>query len=683
MLLFIRLKWKWIRRSMKAAFTCCILGLIVLAAVFIYAVSLGPPSLHTEQNTIYYGADGKVIDEDHGAQERYWISKEEMPESIVQATLAIEDHRFYDHWGFDLRRIASAALTDLKAMKMVEGASTITQQYARNLYLSHEKTWARKIKEAFYAMRLEIFYEKDEIIEGYLNTIYYGHGAYGIEAASRYYFDKHAEELTLAEASMLAGIPKGPSYYSPLNNSENAEERQSVILSRMEELGYISAEKEQKAVAVSLDYYDHSGEAMKTVAPYFQDKVTEEAARILDTDVDSVKTGGYHIYTTLNKSHQKELEQSIDETIANGSEIQTASVIMDSQTGAVTALAGGKDHSKSAYNRVTDAQRMVGSTIKPFLYYAALMRDYTPLTMIASKPTSFELKNGKVYSPSNYNNYYANRKITMAQALALSDNIYAVTTNVDIGPKNFVEALRTFGISGKLPAVPSLALGTASISLYEMVDGYMRMVSGSAAVRAHTITKITDRHGEVVYKYKLNTDTEKSIDPNVAFTVTHMMTGMFDKALNGYMSVTGASISDQLTRMYGGKSGTTDADSWMIGFSPQYTMGVWTGYDDNRDITKTAEHQYSKQLWASTMETIHQPLPVATFTPTPGVKGVYINPKTGKLSGSGCPKERLVYMAEENIPTETCEPNEKSDEEQINRELQDDSWLDGIVDWFS
>ncbi|UOR11215.1 transglycosylase domain-containing protein [Halobacillus amylolyticus] len=683
MLLFIRFKWKWIRRTMKTAVTCGVLGLIAFVAVFIYAVGLGPPSLHTEQNSIYYGSEGKVIDETHGAQERYWISKKEMPEEIVHATLAIEDHRFYDHFGFDFRRIASAALTDLKAMKMVEGASTITQQYARNLYLSHEKTWTRKIKEAFYAMRLEIFYEKDEILEGYLNTIYYGHGAYGIEAASRYYFDKHAKELTLAEASMLAGIPKGPSYYSPLNNAENANSRQEQILSRMEELGYISPNKEQQALKVSLDYYDHSGEATKAVAPYFQDKVTEEAARLLETDVDAIKTGGYHIYTTLNKNHQKELEQSIDQTIANGSEIQTASVIMDSQTGAVTALAGGKNYSESAYNRATDAQRMVGSTIKPFLYYAALLRDYTPLTMVASKPTTFELKNGKVYSPSNYNNYYANRKITMAQALALSDNIYAVTTNVDIGPENFVDTLRTFGISGELPAVPSLALGTASISLYEMVDGYMRMVSGSEAVRGHTITKITDRHDNVLYKYEPDTDTERNIDPNVAFTVTHMMTGMFDTALNGYMSVTGASIADQLTRMYGGKSGTTDSDSWMIGFSPQYIMGVWTGYDDNRAITKTKDHQYAKHLWADTMETIHQPLPAAAFTPTPGVKGVYINPKTGKLSGPGCPKERLVYMDEENIPTETCEQNEKSDEEEINEELKDDSWLDGIVDWFS
>ncbi|UOQ94996.1 penicillin-binding protein [Halobacillus shinanisalinarum] len=683
MLLFIRFKWKWIRRTMKAAVTCGILGLIAFVAVFIYAVGLGPPSLHTEQNSIYYGSNGEVIDETHGAQERYWISKQEMPEEMINATLAIEDHRFYEHFGFDLKRIASAALTDLKAMKMVEGASTITQQYARNLYLSHEKTWTRKIKEAFYAMRLEIFYEKDEIIEGYLNTIYYGHGAYGIEAASRYYFDKHAKELTLAEASMLAGIPKGPSYYSPLNNAENAKSRQEQILSRMEELNYISPNKEQEALTVSLDYSDHSGEATKAVAPYFQDKVTEEAARLLETDVDAIKTGGYHIYTTLKKNQQKELEQSIDQTIDNGSEIQTASVIMDSQTGAVTALAGGKDYAKSAYNRATEAERMVGSIIKPFLYYAALLRDYTPLTMVASKPTSFELKNGKVYSPSNYNNYYANRKITMAQALALSDNIYAVTTNVDIGPENFVDTLRTFGISGELPAVPSLALGTASISLYEMVDGYTRMVSGSEAVRGHTITKITDRHDNVLYKYEPDTDTERNIDPNAAFTVTHMMTGMFDTALNGYMSVTGASIADQLTRMYGGKSGTTDSDSWMIGFSPQYIMGVWTGYDDNRAITKTKDHQYAKHLWADTMETIHQPLPAAAFTPTPGVKGVYINPKTGKLPGPGCPKERLVYMDKENIPTETCEQKEKSNEEEINEELKNDSWLDGIVDWFS
>ncbi|WP_173918535.1 transglycosylase domain-containing protein [Halobacillus sp. Marseille-Q1614] len=688
MLLFIRFTWKWLSRSFKAAFACAVLGVIGLLAVLVYAIMLGPPSLNNAQNTTFYKADGEVMEDSRAGEDRYWISLEEMPDKVVDATLAIEDHRFYNHFGFDLKRMASAALTDLKAMSMVEGASTITQQYARNLYLSHEKTWTRKIKEAMYALRLELFYEKDEILEGYLNTIYYGHGAYGIESASRYYFNKNADDLTLAEATMLAGIPKGPTYYSPLSNEENAETRQERILTRMDDLQFITSEEKQEAVTASLSYYDHSKSDDKSIAPYFQEEVIREAARLLDLKKEEVESGGFHIYTTLVENHQEALENAVEEEMQQNEEIQTAAVVMDSSTGAVTAMVGGRDYTAGTYNRATHAKRMVGSTIKPFLYYAALKNDYTPLTMQESKPTSFKLDNGDVYSPSNYNNYYADDKITMAQALALSDNIYAVKTNMELGPEKLVKTLRDFGIKGDLPEVPSLALGTASIPLYDMVDSYARLVSGSAKVKKHTITKITDQHDNVVYelKDKKKKKKDKKIDRNTAFTVTHMMTGMFDPSLNGYMSVTGASIADQLTRTYGGKSGTTENDSWMIGFSPQYVMGVWSGYDDNRKMTKARDHQYSKEIWASSMEGIHEEVPVTAFTPpSSDLKGVYINPESGKLSSPACPEERLVYMDKDEVPEETCEGTEPEDSDikEIEKELQNDPWYKDVVDWFS
>ncbi|MFC7062293.1 transglycosylase domain-containing protein [Halobacillus seohaensis] len=685
MLLFIRLTWKWLRRGFKAAAACGIVGIIVVLGILAYAITLGPPSLSTSQNTLFYQADGGVIEGHDVGEDRYWISIDEMPEEVINATLAIEDHRFYSHFGFDIKRIGSAVLTDLKAMEMVEGASTITQQYARNLYLTHEKTWTRKIKEAFFAIRLEIFYEKDEILEGYLNTIYYGHGAYGIESASRYFFNKNSDELTLSEATMLAGIPKGPSYYSPLADEDNAETRQERILTRMNDLKYITNSEKNEAVTASLDYYDHSEENAKAVAPFFQDEVVNEAARLLDTDRESIESGGFRIYTTLNEEHQAKLERALTEEFNQETEIETAAVVMDNDTGAVTAMAGGRDYAKSPFNRVTQAKRMVGSAIKPFLYYTALKNNYTPLTMLESKPTSFEIEEGKIYSPSNYNNYYADQEITMAQALALSDNIYAVQTNVDLGPEKLVDTLREFGFDGNLPAVPSLALGTASISLYDMVDGYSRLISGSKNVQKHTITKITDHRDHTLYEYEpvSNEDKDnKPIDKEAAFSITQMMTGIFDPALNGYTSVTGSSIADELTRMYGGKSGTTDFDSWMIGFSPQYVMGVWTGYDDNRKITKARDHQYSKEVWANSMEQIHEPLAISAFTPPPGLKGVYINPASGKLSGPACPKERLVYMSKDDIPKETCEGEEDSDIEEIEKELQEDPWYKSVVDWF-
>ncbi|WP_431802994.1 transglycosylase domain-containing protein [Halobacillus andaensis] len=646
-----------------------------------YAIVLGPPSLSTPQNTTYYLADGEVMEGYDVGASRKWISLDEMPEEVLDATLAIEDHRFYDHFGFDFKRIASAALTDLKTMELSEGASTITQQYARNLYLSHEKTWLRKLKEAFYAIRLEIFYDKDEILEGYMNTIYYGHGAYGIESASRYFFNKHASDLTLAESTMLAGVPKGPSYYSPLADEENAESRQAQILSRMNDLEFITNSEKDEAVTASLNYYDHSSEEAKAVGPYFQDEVVKEAARLLDVEVEAVESGGFHIYTTLNPEHQSKLEEALKEEFGSASEIETAAVIMDNDTGAVTAMAGGRDYSASSFNRATQAERMVGSTIKPFLYYAALQEGYSPLTMQESKPTSFELEDGDVYSPSNYNNYYAEDEITMAQALALSDNIYAVKTNLELGPKKLAKTMNNFGFKEDLPAVPSIALGTPSLSLYDMVNGYSKLTGASSSVEKHTITKITDHRENVLYEYEPVSQDDFKVDKKDAFSVTHMMTGIFDSALNGYMNVTGSSIAGELSRTYGGKSGTTDSDSWMIGFSPQYVMGVWSGYDDNRKITQPRDQQYSKELWANTMERIHEDEPVSAFSPPKGLRGVYINPESGKLSGPSCPEERLVYLEKKDIPKETCE-GEDADINEIEEDLENDPWYKNIVDWF-
>ncbi|MFZ0368364.1 MAG: PBP1A family penicillin-binding protein [Halobacillus sp.] len=684
MILFIRTTYRWSKRALKWT----LIGLVLTGAgilfVLGFAITQGPPSLMTEQNTVYYSQGENIIGEDHGAEERYWITVDEMPDAIKEATIAIEDRRFYEHFGFDFKRIAGAALTDLKQMRMVEGASTITQQYARNLYLSHDKTWKRKIQEALYALRLEIFYNKDEILEGYLNTIYYGHGAYGIEAASRYYFNKNAEELTLTEASMLAGVPKGPSYYSPLNNAENAASRQKLILGEMEKSGFITSSEKNEAVEASLVYSEHSDSSDKEAAPYFQDQVVAEAARILGITAEEVKTGGYHIHTTLIEDHQKTLEKQIDRHISAEEDIQIAAEIMNSHNGAITALIGGRDYETSAYNRATQAKRQVGSTIKPFLYYAALAEGYSPVTMIESKPTDFQIgDNGKVYSPTNFGDQYADKPITMAQALAVSDNIYAVATNMDIGPDKLVKTLDTFGISSHAKPVPSLALGSTSISLYEMVSAYGKMVKGSESLEGHTIEKITDRHENILFEYQPVFNKEKEIDPNRAFTITHMMTGMFDSSLDGYASVTGTPIKGKLTRMYGGKSGTTDYDSWMIGFSPQFVSGVWVGHDEGgRKLETFNERRYAKAVWADTMESIHEPLPSAAFIPTPDVKGVYIDPETGHRSGPNCPKERLMYMDKSDIPKEVCGGDKDKDKEEIENEFKNDPWFKDVVDWF-
>lgn len=674
--------YKWGKRGFKLALFGLIAGVVLTIGVLIAAVIQGPPSLTTEQNTVFYGSDGEIIGEDQGAEERYWIDIDDMPESLKDATLAIEDRRFYNHFGFDFKRIAGAALTDLKQMRMAEGASTITQQYARNLYLSHDKTWTRKLHEAMYALRLEIFYNKDEILEGYLNTIYYGHGAYGVEAASRYYFDKNAEELSLKEASMLAGIPKGPSYYSPLDNEENAEERQELILTEMENNGYITPSEKEAAVTASITYADPDKSEEKEIAPYFQDQVVTEAAGILDVSREEIESGGFHIHTTLKEDHQNILEEKVKKNIPAEEEIQVAAAVMDDQTGAITAMIGGKDYEESPYNRATQAERPVGSTIKPFLYYAALQEGYSPVTMIESKPTEFEVSGkSEPYAPTNFNGKFADKPITMAQALAISDNIYAVSTHMDIGPEKLVRTLQDFGIDKQFKPNPSLALGYSSVSLLDMVTAYGKLVQGTESISGHTVSKITDQHGSVLYEYEPVYDKDKAIDKKTAFAVTHMMTGMFDSGLNAnYADVTGSPINGKLTRMYGGKSGTTDTDSWMVGFSPQYLSAVWIGYDEGGKVLEDFnDHRYAKNIWADTMEAVHEPLPEASFIPPPGLKGVYIDPDTGALSGPNCPKERLVYMEKAAIPDEVCGGDDSKD---VEEEFKNDPWFKDVVDWF-
>lgn len=677
---------KWIKRTLKASMWMLILACGLLVGTLAYSYSLGAPPLQNEQNTIYYDQDKKIIGVQHGLENRYWIDLEEMSPLFIQTTLQTEDKRFYNHFGFDIKRIVAAAIQDFKSMAKVEGASTITQQYARNLYLSHEKTWTRKVKEALYAVRLEMFYDKDEILEGYLNTIYYGHGAYGVEAASRHYFKKNATDLTLSEAALLTAIPKGPSYYSPYIHFDNAKKRQEIILKNMHHAGKITEKEWVAAKEQTIQLAKQSTKVTKRIAPYFQDLVTKEAMKVLGVDREAIQSGGYHIYTTLDPDKQKKLEKNIRYNMDTDTDIQIGAMSMNSKNGAILSLVGGKDYTKSPFNRAVQAKRMPGSTFKPFLYYAALERGYTPATTLMSKPTYFQMENGTVYEPSNYNGYYAYEPITLAQAIALSDNVYAVKTNVFMGEETLVETAKRMGIKSKLPAVPSLALGTASVSVEEMVLAYSQIANGGKEIEPHTITKITDGHGHIVYE-RTKKKAKQVLNAANSFVLTHLMTGMFDESLNDYMRVTGSSIASQLTRPYAGKSGTTRTDSWMVGFSPTVTTGIWTGYDQNKPIEKMKEHQYAKDIWADYMEEIHEDEPYQTFTPPKGVAAVYIDPNSGELATPYCVNQRLAYFVEGSEPEEYCDlhfPHDEhqSEDEQLKQIKKDaPKGLRSVLDW--
>ncbi|OZU88477.1 monofunctional biosynthetic peptidoglycan transglycosylase [Virgibacillus indicus] len=649
-------------------------ALVSLGGVYFTSFILGPPSLTTEQNTIYYSTNGEIIGEEKGSENRYWVELDQIAPAVIDATLMVEDQSFYDHHGFDLKRIAGAILKDIKSLSLKEGASTLTQQYARNLYLTHEKTWTRKLKEAFYTIRLEMYYTKEEILEGYLNTIYYGHGAYGIEAASNYFFAKSAEDLTLAEAAMLSGIPKGPSYYSPLHDEERAKQRQLQILGIMLSEEVISEEERTLAAAENFQYVAENKQKEKNIGDYFQDSVLQEAAELLDLEPELVRSGGFQIHTSLNSDFQKQLEHTIKNVINPESEIQTGVISMDPETGAIRAMAGGRNYDKSPFNRATMAKRMPGSAFKPFLYYTALQNGYTPNTMLMSKPTTFTLEDNAVYQPGNYNGYYAYEPITLAQALALSDNVYAVKTIMYLGADRVVKAAEKFGIESELPAVPSLALGTAAVSVEEMATGYGVLANGGKEINGYTIEKIMDRDGNILFEREIPSE-KQILNSKTAFVLTHLMTGMFDRELDGYMAVTGSSMVNDLTRIYAGKSGTTISDSWMVGFSPSLVTGVWTGYDDNRPMELVAESSYAKNIWKNFMEAAHQGMDQENFTAPPGVTGIPIDPATGMRATPYCDVSRVMYFETGTEPQGYCTEHFHGTEDEDNKGIFE-KWFD-------
>lgn len=632
-----------------------IVGLLFsMLTIYVVSYLLPAPELTTERNTIIYDDQGVYIGEERGLESRYWIPLEEIPEVIREALVLTEDRHFFTHHGFDFPRILSAFGKNIKHRSLKEGASTITQQYTRNLFLSHEKTWNRKIKEAFYSLRIESHYEKEEILEGYLNTVYFGHGAYGIEAASRFFFNKKVADLTLAEGAMLVGIPKGPSYYSPLKDEGRAKARQGLILGLLKKAEVISFEEYQNALEEDLQYIGESKGKRKSFSPYFQDEVVKEAAQILQKDLGEIKTGGYHIYTTLHSREQKSLEDIIVNVIPKDKSLQTGAISMDVQTGAIRSLIGGRDYDESPFNRATQASRMAGSTFKPILYYAALEKNFTAATKLRSEATSFTIQD-EIYQPKNYNNYYGNKPITLAQAVALSDNIYAVKTHLFLGMEDLVKTGELLGFSN-LEELASLALGATNVSPKELARAYNQFANGGKKQIGYTIERIESQEGQVLYERE--NSQEQILNKESAFLLTHLLTGMFDPALNDYMKVTGSTIAEELTREYAGKSGSTDYDSWMVGYSPSVTTAIWIGYDEQKKLHSPIEYGYAKEIWAKYMEEIHKEDDELTFTPPAGLVKVRIDPASGLVATENCPTSREMYFRKGTEPLLSCNLHE-------------------------
>lgn len=574
-----------------------------------------------------------------------WINLDDISPDLINATLAIEDKNFYKHLGFDYLRIIKAMATNIIRGKTIQGASTITQQYAKNLFLNFDKKWSRKIEEAWLTIRLEVHYSKDEILEGYLNTINYG-GVYGIENASKYYYNKSSKDLTLAEASMLAGIPKSPSNYAPTVNEKKAKERQKLILNAMVERNYITKEEALKAYSEELEYLGIKDENNSSTLMYYQDAVLKELKNIKEIPSSFLKTGGLKIYTSLDLDAQNLIDSTIKKYM-NDTNLETAIVVVNPNNGEILGIAGGKDYNKSQFNRVTDSKRQVGSTMKPLLYYSALENGFTSTTTFTSEKTTFTFSGNKTYSPKNYNDVYANKPITLASAISYSDNIFAVKTHLFLGEETLVDFAKRVGITSKLDSIPSLALGTEEINILEMIEGYSTFASGGYKIKPHFITKVEDMNGNTLYKYKENK--ELILNKNTTFILNELLSNCYNKNLIDYNYPTCMSIAPKITKKYAIKTGTTDTDHLIFGYNSNLLIGGWIGYDDNT-YTSNKDGNILKNIWVEIMEGCLKEKDESWYSKPNNVVGVLVNPITGEVADKNTKNATIMYYIKGTEP---------------------------------
>ena len=624
-----------------------LIGLFIVGNICVYTYAKLSPKIEIKNANSFmlFDSDNEVFFQGSGSRE--WISLDDISPYLIEATINTEDKNFYKHIGFDYLRILKAMVVNITSGTTSQGASTITQQYAKNLFLDFDKTWKRKWDEMWYTIEIESHYSKDEILEGYLNTINYGHGKYGIETASKYYFGKSAKDLTLAEAAMLTGIPKSPSNYSPFINLKKATQRQQVILKKMYDEGIINKAEYNKALDQELKFVGEEEEDELQSVMYYQDAVIEELKNLKEIPESFLETGGLKVYTSLDMDAQKQLEETVKNTMPD-SDLETASVMVNPNNGRVIALVGGKDYSKSEFNRATDAKRQVGSTMKAFLYYAALENGFTASTTFTSEETTFTFNNNQSYSPQNYNGTYGNKPISMATAIAYSENIYAVKTHMFLGEDTLVDIAKRLGINSILDKVPSLALGTSEIGMLEMAGAYSAFANEGYKIKPHFITKIVDKEGTVLYE--ASEEKELILNSSLTFILSNLLTATYDSNFIDYNYPTAVNLASRMTHKYSLKSGTTNTDNWYIGYNKDIVTAVWCGYDDSRDL-KSSEYKYAQNIWLNMMEGYMKDKKDAWYSQPENVVGVLVNPITGKPAVDSDKKKIIEYYIKGTEPS--------------------------------
>ena len=637
---------KFIKKTIKYITFFTLILITIGLGVYGYQQVSTKLEIKSANNISLYDINGNLYFQGNGTNE--WVGLSDISQNVINATISTEDKNFYKHFGFDFLRIIKAGYVNIISGKTKQGASTISQQYVKNLFLDFDKTWERKWNELWLTLNVETHYSKEQILEGYLNTINYGHGMYGIENAADYYFNKSAKDLSLAEATLLVGIPKSPSNYSPLINFELAKSRQKTILNGMVKNNFITEEEMNFAYNEELNLIGKKATINLDTILYYQDAVISELKTLNNIPNSFLDTGGLKIYTTLDLNAQSSLETAIKETLENKDELQASGVMIDPTNGNIIALVGGKDYSISQFNRATKSIRQVGSTMKPFLYYAALENGFTASTSFTSEETTFVFSNKNTYSPKNANEVYGNKPISLAAAIAYSENIYAIKTHMFLGEDVLVNISKRLGIKAELPEIPSLPLGTSEIGIIEMASAYAIFANNGYKNTPHLISKIEDVNGNVLYEFKETP--ELVLNPSLTYILNELLTTTYDSTFIDYNYPTVINVAGRLSRKYSVKSGSTATDTWTIGYNPEIVTAVWVGYDDSRNIEENV-YSTSKNIWADAIETYLKDSEDTWFKMPSNVVGILVDPISGKPATENTHKKKILYYLKGTEPT--------------------------------
>ena len=617
---------KYINKFLKILILIIFAIIIIDISFYVYAYITPKFPIYTNNNITYYDINGNAM---FNSNNNDYVKLDEISPDVINAIVSIEDKNFYKHNGFDFLRIAKAMVINITSGKIKQGASTISQQYVKNLYLTFDKTWKRKIKEAFLTIELETHYSKEEILEGYLNTINFGAGCYGIKNASNYYFNKEPKDLTIEEATLLVGIPKSPTYFNPITNYDNSKSRQYDVIYSMYKNNYINKNDIDKIYNKELNFYGKKEKHELSSIYYYRDSVLKEMSNISETPDTLLDLKKIKIYTNFNSDVQKTLENNIDEETKN-TKMQIASTVIDPQTGKVLALIGGKDYSISQYNRASSAKRQVGSTIKPFLYYSALENGFTPSSTFLSERTTFNI-GSELYSPKNANNVYANKNISMVSAIAYSDNIYALKTHLFLGEDNLSKMIERVKIKTPVKNNASAALGTTEINMLDYANGFITLANEGKHESPHLIERIEDANGNIIYEYKY--ENEYILNKKYVYILNNLLTSTYSYSLVNYASPTLVSISNKLDSKYAVKSGSTATDYWTVGYNKDVLILVWAGNDNNSKV-KSSESRITKYIWANTITNLDVNKKEWYDIPK-GVTSSVIDPISGDVSAKG------------------------------------------------